>query len=148
MQFNRQTDYALRALIFLAVKNDLSTIDDIAQQFCIAREHLTKIISQLAKLGYIVTSRGKGGGLKLNPKTLTISLLEIIKYIEPTFQVIDCDKLECPISQNCRLKRILNKATKAFLEILSQYTLKDILPKSSNERVNLSAMLGIKIEPL
>lgn len=143
MQLNRQTDYALRALLFLAMQKDLTTIDAIANRFFIAREHLTKIISKLSKLGYIATIRGKGGGLKINPSTLTISLDEIIKNFEPTFKVIDCENLACPMSGLCRLNRILDEASEAFIATLSQYTLTDILPKSANEQVNVFQKLGI-----
>lgn len=144
MQLNRQTDYALRTLIFLAMRNDLSTIDDIAKKFLIAREHLTKIISRLAKLNYVITIRGKGGGLKLNPKVLTVSLAKIIKHFEPTFKAIDCHQLQCPIREMCRLQQILHKASNAFLNTLNEYTLQDILPKSSIEKLNIATMLGIE----
>jgi len=143
MQLNRQTDYALRALLFLAMQNDLCTIDDIAKRFLIAREHLTKIISRLAKLNYVIALRGKGGGLKLNPKALTVSLAKIIKHFEPTFQVIDCHQLECPIRKLCRLKQILNEASTAFLNSLNQYTLQDILPTRTTEKRHIATMLGL-----
>lgn len=130
MQLSRRTDYALRALIFLAMQDTLSTIDEIASKFLIAREHLTKIISQLAKLNYIFATRGKGGGLRLNPATLQLSLAEIVKNFEPTFKLIDCEGLACPMSGNCQLDQVLAKASTAFLQTLNQYTLNDILPQT------------------
>lgn len=145
MQLNRQTDYALRALIFLAMRgeNTLSTIDEIANKFLIAREHLTKIISRLAKLKYIVAVRGKGGGIKLNPLVLKITLAEIVKHFEPTFNVIDCTGLACPLTKLCRLQQVLYEASNAFLTTLNQYTLKDILPKTLLQITNVNRKLGI-----
>lgn len=51
MQLNRQTDYALRVLIFLTLKShdDLVKLDEISRKFNIVRNHLTKIIAKLAK---------------------------------------------------------------------------------------------------
>ncbi len=144
MQLNRQTDYALRALLFLALQDELSTIDDIANKFFIAREHLTKIISRLAKLNYIIAIRGKGGGLRLNPQTLTITLAEIVKHFEPTFKVIDCENLSCPLAGICRLNLILDEASHAFVSTLEQYTLSDILPKTPHEKKTVAKKLDIK----
>ncbi len=144
MQLNRQTDYALRALIFLAMQNELSTIDNIANKFSIAREHLTKIISRLAKLNYIIALRGKGGGLKLNPQTLKISLTEIVMQFEPTFKVIDCTVLACPLDGMCRLSKVLNEASTNFLNNLSQYTLSDILPHTAPEKLAVKKRLKIQ----
>jgi len=145
VQLNRKTDYALRALLFLAMQTGLSKIDEIAEKFSIAREHLTKITSQLAKLNYIIAIRGKGGGLKLNPKILDISLARIAKHFEPTFKVIDCEQPACPLNGVCRLNQALDKASGAFLTVLEQYTLRDILPQSNDEKMIFANRLGIKI---
>lgn len=147
MQLNRQTDYALRALLFLAMQEsgNLSTIDDIAKKFFIAREHLTKIISRLAKLDYVIATRGKGGGLKLNQQVLNLTLAEIVNQFEPTFKVIDCENLSCPLSGLCRLNRILDEASNAFVRTLGSYTLMDILPKTADEQVAVINRLGINL---
>ncbi|MFA6036958.1 MAG: Rrf2 family transcriptional regulator [Legionellales bacterium] len=146
MQLNRQTDYALRALIFLGVQQHLCTIDDIAVRFNIAREHLVKIIGKLAKLNYITATRGKGGGLKLNPETRQVLLSEIVKHFEPTFQPIDCEGLACPLNGVCRLSKILCEASHAFLSTLGKYTLDDILPKTNDEQALIAKKLNIKRE--
>ena len=143
MQLNRQTDYALRALLFLAMQEKLSTIDDIAKKFFIAREHLTKIISRLAKLNYVIAIRGKGGGLKINPSALTASLAEIIKHFEPTLKPIDCENLACPLSGICRLNLVLDEASHSFIATLEKYTLNDILPKKAHERTAVFKKLNI-----
>lgn len=147
MQLNKQTDFALRSLLFLAMqeRNCLCSIDDIAKNFLIAREHLTKIISRLAKLGYIYAIRGKGGGLKLNSKSLTVPLAEIIKNFEPTFKVIDCERPVCPMNGICRLNQFLGEASNAFVSVLEKYTLNDILPKTIDEKFIVSKRLNINI---
>ena len=68
MKLTNYSDYALRSLIYLAVTpkdGELANIDDIAQAYDISKSHLTKIIHQLGKLGYIESVRGKGGGIRL-----------------------------------------------------------------------------------
>ena len=148
MQLNRQTDYALRALLFLGMQKELSTIDAVAQKFFIAREHLTKIISRLAKLNLVIATRGKGGGLKLNPEALTISLAEIVEQFEPTLQVIDCEKPICPLVGVCHLQRILNEASNAFLTVLSKYTLGNILPQTKAEKIIFADKLQVSLQEM
>lgn len=145
MQLNKQTDYALRVLLFLGnlPQEQLATIDLISDRFKIARNHLIKIVSKLAKLKYIITVKGKGGGMKISPHTLQTKLSEIIQNFEPTFQVIDCDHNACPIRGFCRLKCALDQASQAFLLVLSQYTLKQILPQNFAEKFEINKHLGL-----
>lgn len=143
MQLNRKTDYAFRTLIFLALQQELTNIDTIANRFAIARDHLTKIISRLAKLNYIIAIRGKGGGLKLNPNTLKLSLAEIANQFESSFKVINCEKPVCPINGVCRLNRILEEASNAFLATLGNYTLNDLLPTTAKEEQRIRESLQL-----
>lgn len=147
MQLNRRTDYALRTLLFLAMSSEerLSTIDEISAAFHIKRDHLIKIVNKLSKLQYVTTQRGKGGGIKINPKTLESSIYEIITHFESTLQVIDCDQPACPIKGICRLNAILNEATLNFNEVLRKYKIKNILPQSSKEQKEIHLTLNIPI---
>ncbi len=77
MRITQYSDYALRTLIYLAVKPDkysLANIQDIADSYGISKNHLTKIVHQLSRLGLIESMRGKNGGIRLakNPKDINI----------------------------------------------------------------------------
>jgi Rrf2 family nitric oxide-sensitive transcriptional repressor len=150
MQLNKQTDYALRTLLFLAnmPEDELSTIDEISEKFHIARNHLIKIVSKLAKLKFIQTVKGKGGGLRIAPDAFQIKLDVIVKSFEPGFDVIDCDHNHCPIRGMCRLKRVLDQATEAFISELAKYTLAQLLPQTVDERKDIGKKLNIPIRVL
>lgn len=148
MQLNRRTDYALRTLLFLATLGEgerLSTLDEISEKFQIARDHLVKIVGKLAKLNYIKTTRGKGGGIKFNPATLEVSLYEIVMHFESSLEMVDCDHLLCPARGACRLKLILNEATQSFINVLQRYKFSDILPKNTQEIHDMRKKLGIPV---
>lgn len=134
MQLTRFTDYALRVLIFLSYRKDeLATINEIAESYAISEHHLTKIVHQLARLGYVTTVRGKGGGLKLARPPEQINLGEVVRHTEETLHVVEC--LEegyqgtCRLFSNCALRGVLREAQEAFLDRLDQCTVKDLLQK-------------------
>jgi DNA-binding MurR/RpiR family transcriptional regulator len=63
MRLTVYTDYALRVLMYLALKEDrLATIAEIAERYSISRNHLMKVAHQLGVGGYVETVRGRKGG--------------------------------------------------------------------------------------
>lgn len=134
MQLNKQTDYALRVLLYLAFVGEtrLVNIDEIVSKFHILRNHLIKIISKLARLKFIITYRGVNGGMKINPETLSMKLDQIIAAFEPTFEVVQCEHLVCPLTGMCRLKAVLDEASNNFVATLSKYTLAEMLPANES----------------
>jgi Rrf2 family nitric oxide-sensitive transcriptional repressor len=67
MQITKFTDLGLRVLMYLSqeVNGQVVTIQEIAQQFNVPRNHLIKVVTRLNKLNWISTTRGRTGGLKL-----------------------------------------------------------------------------------
>lgn len=141
MQLTRQTDYAIRVMMFLGIQQDdkLVTISDIAHHFDISRNHLMKIVHKLGQMEYIQTIRGKYGGLRLERTAESVNLGKLVKDFETTLEVVDCQKLTCPISGACELKPVLQKAQDAFLSVLDDYTLQDLLANPAD----LRSLLGL-----
>ena len=103
MKLTNYSDYALRSLIYLAVKPEpqaLANISDIANSYNISKSHLTKIIHQLGQLGYIETIRGKNGGIRLARAPEKINLGVLIKQIEPDFALVECFAATVPKVDN------------------------------------------------
>ncbi len=66
MRLTLYTDYSLRVLIYLAQNPDkLVTISELADFYRISRNHLVKVVHELGLSGYIHTTRGKHGGIRL-----------------------------------------------------------------------------------
>ncbi|TFH87654.1 Rrf2 family transcriptional regulator [Billgrantia azerbaijanica] len=130
MHLTRFTDYSLRVLIYLAVKGEeRSTITEIAETFDISRNHLMKVVQELGHKGYITAIRGKNGGLLLNRTPESIGLGQLVRDMEHELSLVECfrDHNDCIITPACRLKPILNEALAAFLAVLDDYTLADML---------------------
>ncbi len=143
MRLTVYTDYALRVLMYLAVKEDrLATIAEIAKSYDISRNHLMKVAHQLGVAGYVETLRGRGGGLRLAKPIEAIGLGEVIRYTEPDMAIVSCFEpvdAPCAIHPCCVLKRAVKKARDAFVEVLDGYTLGDLV----QPRGRLIDLLGI-----
>jgi Rrf2 family transcriptional regulator, nitric oxide-sensitive transcriptional repressor len=143
MRLTLYTDYALRVLMYLAVKDEeLATIDEIAKSYDISKTHLMKVVHQLGVAGYIETVRGRGGGLRLAKPVEAIGIGEVVRFTEPDMAIASCFKpvdAPCAIRQCCLLKRALEKARDAFVEVLEGYTLADLV----RPRGRLLGLLGL-----
>ncbi|MFQ3789800.1 Rrf2 family transcriptional regulator [Halomonas sp. A29] len=140
MHLTRYTDYALRVLIYLAVKGEeRATIHEIAESFGVSRNHLMKVVQDLSHRGYIITIRGKNGGMVLNRSPEEITLGALVRDTEHELGLVEClrDSNDCIITPACRLKPILNEALGAFLAVLDQYTLADMLGKRQPQLARL-----------
>jgi len=135
MQLTQFTDYSLRALIYIALRdNTLCTITEIAESYHISKNHMMKVVHRLSQLGVLKTIRGKNGGLQLNEKPENINIGDLVQKIEPNFYIVECfDQANgrCVISPVCRLKGILNEAKTSFINELQKYTLLDIIYNKS-----------------
>ena len=128
MQLTKYTDISLRVLMFLALKNsELSTISEISKKFNISKNHLMKVVNKLVALGYVKSLQGRGGGVSLACPATDITVGMIVREMETTFDLIDCDTVPCPINSICKLKHAVNKATDSFLAILDNYTIADLV---------------------
>lgn len=136
MRLTSYTDYALRTLMYLAANRDqLVTIQDIADAHGIAKNHLTKVVHQLGLLGVIETVRGRNGGLKLGREPKDINIGEVVRHTETDFFMAECFDAEmqgCVYSASCALKGVLGRATTAFLEVLDDVTLDKMLPQEGS----------------
>jgi Rrf2 family transcriptional regulator, nitric oxide-sensitive transcriptional repressor len=140
MRLTNFTDYCLRALIFVALKGEeLTTIDEIAEHHGINRNHLVKVVFRLSQLGYLHTSRGKGGGIRLAEDPTKVNLGKLIRQTERDLALVECFQERgclCVIEPACVLKKALRRALASFFEVLEGYTLADLL-KPSRALTNL-----------
>ena len=134
MRLTVYTDYALRVMLYLAVKHQsgaLSTIDEIVQAYNISRAHVAKIVYELGLSGMIVTVRGRAGGIRLAHAPQDISVGAIVRSTEKDFAVVACPASPpAPagaILPACRLKQGFKRAVDAFLAELDALTLADAI---------------------
>ena len=131
LQLTSYTDYAFRTLIALAcVAPEKLTVGEISESYGISLNHLLKVVQRLAELGYVETTRGKSGGVRLVAAPSALTLGAVVRGMEPELGVVPClrrDEQPCVIAPACRLKSILSEATHQFLASLDEHTLAEII---------------------
>lgn len=127
MRLTSFTDYGLRALMRLAGEPErVFTANEIAREFRISRNHLTKIVRELASTGIVATQRGASGGFRLARAADDITLGEVVRLLEDRSALVECFRSDggtCALTPRCRLKSRLSLAREAFLRELDRTTL-------------------------
>lgn len=148
MRLTQWTDYSLRVLMYCTVHQGRATpvtVSEIAEAHGISRSHLTKIVMTLSQLGYLETTRGRGGGLRLMVPAEQIVLGEVVRRTETDFNLVECFDAgtnQCRIDGLCGLKHVLGDALAAYLARLDAVTLADLVlpPPSAAVAVPLRRM--------
>ncbi len=142
MRLTVYTDYALRLLMYLALKDDgLATIAEVGESYGISKNHLMKVAHQLGVAGYVATTRGRHGGLRLARPAEDIRLGEVVRHTEPDLALVPCFNpvdTPCAIQRCCVLRSALDKASLAFVEVLDGYALSDLVKPRAPLRTLLS----------
>ena len=128
MQLTRFTDFGLRTLIYLTGIQDggTVTIKEIATQFDLPQNHLNKIVSRLSKLGWVIATPGRNGGVRLAVPASSLLLGDMIRVLEGHPSLIDCENPLCALKGNCHLKRLIDLGLQDFFIAMNQYCLADL----------------------
>jgi Rrf2 family nitric oxide-sensitive transcriptional repressor len=132
MRLALQTDFALRTLMFLASRKARAraTIADVAGFFRISVPHVAKVVNQLARLGYVRSVRGAGGGIELGKAAADIRIGDVVLAFEGNMHLLECVGKEdvCVIQDYCKLRNVLARAEKLQLDYLQDVRLADVVP--------------------
>lgn len=103
------------------------TIAELANELQVSENHAMKIVHFMAKQDWLITTRGRGGGIRMNPLTLKIPLGQVVRILQQDSQVVECNTPPCVLRKNCGLKGILDDAVEQFYASLDQYTLSEVV---------------------
>jgi Rrf2 family nitric oxide-sensitive transcriptional repressor len=130
MQLTRFSDYGLRVLLYLGLKDSLSSIAEVSRVFRLPENHLAVVVHRLSRLGYVSAIRGRAGGIKLAVDPSNINIGAVVEQLEPNFKIAEClDRTTntCHLLSSCQIREYFAKATQAFLNVLKKHSLADVL---------------------
>lgn len=143
MRLSLHTDYGMRTLMYLSGIKERATVGQIADFFEISKDHLSKVVQALTRLGFVRTVRGIGGGLELAVKPESITIGQVIEQLEGSTQLLECVGAEtpiCVIQPSCKLRRVLAEAERIQMDYLRSIKLSDIA-KPGVQLVNFTKKL-------
>ena len=158
MRLTDYTDYTLRVLMFCAMHPERSiTIAELADSHAVSKNHLMKIVNDLARQGLLQTTRGRGGGLRLLKPAAEIRIGDVVRQSETDFRLVECfdaNHNACTLTANCQLKQVFKTALNSYLAELDKVTLADIAsplraqPQAVAAQFNVVSMHKITRNPL
>jgi Rrf2 family transcriptional regulator, iron-responsive regulator len=147
MRLTRQTNYAMRILMYCAANDGrLSRIPEIASAYSVSELFLFKILQPLVENGLVETVRGRNGGVRLGRAAENISLFDVVRVTEENFAMAECfenDAAECPLVDSCALNSALREALNAFFAVLARHSIADLVAAKTDMR----GLLGIDLLP-
>lgn len=130
MRLSEYTDYTLRVLMYCAAhRQRLVTIGELAEHHGLSKNHLMKVVNDLARQGLIETTRGRGGGLRLLKEPGAIRIGDVVRASETDFRLVECfdpATNACTLTPSCRLKHLFDEALQGYFRALDGATLADV----------------------
>lgn len=133
MQITRQTDYAIRCVLYLAEHPDeVKVVDEIAKAKSIPKVFLAKILQRLSKAGIVRSYRGVKGGFELAKRPKYITILDIIEAIEGPVAMNICaiDRRLCDMSNLCSVHPVWVKLRQDTENRLRRYSIDKLIKNS------------------
>jgi Rrf2 family cysteine metabolism transcriptional repressor len=127
---NKNTDYAVRALIQLAVKKgEYVSSSEISREQDIPLAYVRRILQDLVKAGYIESKEGVSGGVKLKKDPAKITVSEMLRLFQGEIQISACmfRKKICSQRATCVLRKRINKIESKLVDEFSNITIRDLL---------------------
>ena len=92
MIYSRSAEYAIRAFVYLAAlpPGSFAMAKNIATDANIPSHFLSKILQDLARDGFLKSTKGPRGGFRLNQAPENISMLRIIEAVDGTGRFDRC----------------------------------------------------------
>lgn len=88
---SRTTEYALRAVVFLARGDgDNTTAQRIAEVTAVPEGYMSKVLNTLARAGIVTSQRGPTGGFSLALPPDRLTMLEVVEAVEPLPRIKTC----------------------------------------------------------
>ena len=122
----RDTDYAIRALCFIAGCNEnIVSVSTLSEKLKIPRPFLRKILQMLNRKRVLKSHRGQGGGFSLAIKPNEVFLIDLMAIFQGPVRLNEClfKKKTCPEISNCLLKKKLDVIEKEVVTKLKSITI-------------------------
>lgn len=138
MIYSRSAEYAIRAFAYLAhmPEGRYAMVKQIAEQSATPSHFLAKILQQLARKGFLRSSKGPTGGFCLRRSPEEISMLELVEAIDGIEEYQRCPggMTECNDEAACGLHDSWKALRSRILEYLELTSIADVSRAAEQKR--------------
>lgn len=130
---SRTAEYALRAMVYLAVDPDAPrTVKELAAATRVPEGYLSKVMQGLGRAGLVRSQRGLHGGFALAKSAAELTILEVVDAVDPLPRLESCPLgLHAHKGELCPLHRRLAAATAEVERAFAASTLAELLADPS-----------------
>ncbi|MDN3511330.1 MAG: Rrf2 family transcriptional regulator [Candidatus Jettenia sp. CY-1] len=136
MKLSKKSDYALRAMIYLAMNYQRGTlqIKEISTKERIPQKFLENILLTLRKVGILNSKMGLKGGYELARSPDLITLGEVIRALDGAIAPVNCvSKMAykpCSEEVNCVIRSVMMDIRNAIADVLDTMTFADMCKRA------------------
>jgi len=127
---NRNVDYAVRALVFMARANKPTvSVTQMQDSVGVARPFLRKILQKLHQAGLLQAVKGKGGGFALSRTPENIRLSDLVAVLQGPLKLNDCifrQKI-CQNHETCLLRHRISAIESRTISEIEGITIRDLV---------------------
>lgn len=134
LKLSKKAEYALMAAKYMALKNSsgYSTAKEISESYRIPHHLVAKVLQNMVKSELANSAKGTNGGFSLAKSPFKISVIDIIKSVEPNYKLVDClqpdSSLEdCSHLDCCKIRDPLIEIQRKIDKVFSETSLVQIL---------------------
>ncbi|HZW10650.1 MAG TPA: Rrf2 family transcriptional regulator [Phycisphaerales bacterium] len=126
---SRTTEYALRAVVFLARgEGDNTTAQRIAEVTGVPDGYMSKVLNTLARAGVVISQRGPTGGFTLASPAGRLTMLDVVEAVEPLPRIKTCPlALAEHAGALCPLHSVLASLVDEAARRLAETTIADLI---------------------
>jgi len=143
MLLNQATDYAFRAVLYLAqlLPGEVVEAQVIAEHECVPMRFLLKILRLLTKADITTSYRGIGGGYALAKAPREITLLDVLEAVEGPVRInrclIDPDYCSKKGTPYCSIHQSLASIQQAIVREFSKYDFEQLAGRNKTMKTTI-----------
>lgn len=141
MQLSKASKFGLYALVEMAQRpGERISAVSVAQRLGLSDHHVSKVLQQLARGGFVTSVRGAGGGYTLARPATEVTMAAVVRCIEG--EISDGPCADCPFRDQqdrcgedaaaCSVHRLLNELNQHIYYTLESVTIQT-LARSKNK---------------
>jgi len=144
MRLSKTTNYAIRILLDCAVAEpNLVKVAEISERRDITLQNTFKIVHLLSRAGFIRAVRGRHGGVRLSRLASEIRIGDVVRAMEMMNLELETEEATGagPQRQLAALDQLFDSALDAFISVLDEHTLEQMIKVQRKEPASGKAKL-------